>query len=99
MCRTSRSVPEDAHQCRETPWDEPLDKTTDEWAMTREVEFTKTPEAAIPDTQIDDLLGQHQAWFTQDTEINMREVTSDGDRDLRRSSLLWRLYQRKKAVA
>jgi hypothetical protein len=93
-------VSEDTHQCRENTWDEPPDKAMDKWVMTREEEkLTKAPEAAILETRSDNLFGQLEAELTQKSEINMREVNSDGDRDLHRSLLIWKLYQRNKAVA
>ena len=52
-----------------------------------------------PDTRADDHTEQLQTWFIQETEKDLQEVTLEGDRDPRRSSLLRQLYQRKVAVA
>jgi hypothetical protein len=47
--------------------------------MTWAEESTMAPEAINPDTRADDHIEQLQAWFSQKTEKNMQEVTSDGD--------------------
>ena len=98
MRQTPRPEPEDDHQDREAPGDAPPNQTMDAWGMTWAEEITTAPEAVNQDTRTYDLIEQLQAWFTQETEKDMQEVTSDGDRDLHRSLLLWQLYQRKAAV-
>ena len=62
-------------------------------------ETTTAPEVINPDTRADNHIEQLQAWFIQETEKDMQEVTLEENRDHRRSSLLWQLYQRKVAVA
>ena len=51
------------------------------------------------DTWTYNSIEQLQAWFTQEKEKALQLATSDRNRDLRRSSLLWHLYQRKAAEA
>jgi hypothetical protein len=99
MGQTPRPEPEDGQQDREAPVDAPLDQTMDAWGRTWAEEITAAPEVIYLDTRADDSIDQLQAWFTQETEKKMQKVTSDGNRDLRRLSLLWHLYQRKAAVA
>ena len=67
--------------------------------MTWAEKITAAPEVINPDTRADDSIEKLQAWFTQETEKELQLATSDRNRDLRRSSLLWHLYQRKAAEA
>ena len=58
------------------------------------------PEGSIPDTQAEDHIEQLYAWFIQETEKKLQEVTLARDRDHHHQSpLLWQLYQRKIAMA
>ena len=66
--------------------------------MTWAEKITTAPEVISPETRADDHIEQLQAWFIQETEKDIQEVTLEEDRDHRRSSLLWQLYQRKVAV-
>ena len=75
--------------------DQIMDTVGRSWAE----ESTATPEKSTLDNRNYNSIEQLQAWFTQETEKEMQEATSDRNRDLSRSSLLWHLYQRKAAEA
>jgi hypothetical protein len=81
--QTPRPEPEDAQQDRETPGDAPVDQTVDARGKTWAEEITAAPEVINLDTRADDSIEQLQAWFIQEAEKEMQEVTSDGNRDLR----------------
>ena len=76
-----------------------MDQIMDTVGRTWAEESTATSEKRTLDTRNYNSIEQLQAWFTQETEKKMQEATSDRNRDLRRSSLLWHLYQRKAAEA
>ena len=76
-----------------------MDQIMDTAGRTWAEEDTAAPEVINLDTWTYNSIEQLQAWFTQETEKEMQEATSDRNRDLRRSSLLWHLYQRKAAEA
>ena len=62
-------------------------------------ENTTGPEGSNPDTRADDHIEQLQAWFIQETEKELQEVTLAKDRGYHQSPLPWQLYQRKIATA
>jgi hypothetical protein len=97
--RAPRSEPEDVQQDREITGEAPVDQIMDTAERTWAEESTAAPEVINLDTRTYNSIEQLQAWFTQETEKEMQEATSDRNRDLRRSSLLWHLYQRKAAEA
>jgi hypothetical protein len=97
--RAPRSEPEDVQQDRETTADAPVDQIMDTTGRKWAGEPTAAPEEITLDTRADNSIEQLQAWFTQETKNEMQEATLDKNRDLRRSSLLWHLYQRKAAEA
>ena len=76
-----------------------MDQIMDTVGRTWAEESIATPGKRTLDTRNYNFIEQLQAWFTQETEKEMQEATSDRNRDLRRSSLLWHLYQRKAAEA
>jgi hypothetical protein len=97
--RAPRSEPEDVQQDRETTGDAPVDQIMDTAGRTWAEEDTAAPEVINLDTWSYNSIEQLQAWFTQETEKELQLATSDRNRDLRRSSLLWHPYQRKAAEA
>ena len=97
--RGSRSEPEDAQQDREITGEALVDQSMGTAGKTWAEEDTAAPEVINLDTRTYNSIEQLQAWFTQETEQEMQEAISDRNRDLRRSSLLWHLYQRKAAEA
>ena len=76
-----------------------MDQIMDTVGRTWDEESPATMGKRTLDTRNYNFIEQLQAWFTQETEQEMQEAISDRNRDLRRSSLLWHLYQRKAAEA
>ena len=97
--RGSRSEPEDVQQDREITGEALVDQIMGTAGTTWAEEDTAAPEVINLDTRTYNSIEQLQAWFTQETEKEMQEATSDRNRDLRRSLLLWHLYQRKATEA
>ena len=83
----------------EPPGNTPWDQLMDAWGTPGAEENTTGPEGSNPDTRADDHIEQLQAWFGQETEKKLQEVTLAGDHGHHQSPLLWQLYQRKIATA
>ena len=91
--------PEDVQQDRETTGETPVDQIMDPPGRAWAEESTAVPEMINLDIWADNPIEQLQAWFTQETEKEMQEATLDRNRDLRRLSLIWYLYQHKATEA
>ena len=97
--RGSRSEPEDAQQDKEITGEALVDQIMDTAGTTWAEEDTVAPEVISPDTWNYNSIEQLQEWFIQETGKEMQLATVARKRDLRRSSLLWALYQRKEDEA
>jgi hypothetical protein len=75
--RAPRSKPEDVQQDRETTGDAPEDQIVDATGRTWAEETTAALEVINLDTRAVNSIEQLQAWFTQETEKEMQEVTMD----------------------
>ena len=71
----------------------------DAWGTPGAEENTTAPEGSNLDTRADVHIEQLQAWFTQETEKELQEVTLAEDRGHLQSPLLWQLCQCKIATA
>ena len=75
--RGSRSEPEDVQQDREITGEALVDQIMGTAGTTWAEEDTAAPEVITLDTRNYNYIEQLQAWFTQETEKEMQEATSD----------------------